>query len=133
MPYDIQLKDDDQLMLACIWGILDNDLFSNYIMATETYVPLSGNYRLLVIFDEETKLQMDTQLIRDLARRPPVFGPGAMRVIVASENLAFALSRVFMMEAATASDQYNVVRTLDEAAEMLAIDVSTIVLPKRQV
>ena len=126
MPYKIQVRDKDRLVLSRIWGTLDNETFSNYIFATEALKQIPEDYRLLVILDPETELEMDTQFIRSLAQRPPVFGAGSNRVIVATENVAFGLSRIYTMESRTMGDQYTIVRTVEEAVKILKLDLACI-------
>ena len=126
MPFDIQIRKADKLILARIWGQLDNELFTNYILATEGYAPIPEDYRLLLVFDEETRLELDTSLIRELARRPPVFSAESTRVVVATEDLAFGLSRIYIAESRFSGDLYVIVRTLEAAADVLNIDVNAL-------
>lgn len=64
----------------------------------------------------------------DSARRPMVFDDNATRVILASEHLAYGLSRVFVSSAGPAGNQYVMARTLAEAAK--ALNVAECVLTK---
>jgi hypothetical protein len=126
MSHTIKILKDDQLVLAQIWGQMDNEAFTQYIDQTESFGQFPDSYRLLLVIDPNTDFKVETQVIRDLSRRARVFGINSARVIVASSSLGFGLSRLYSLAAPTAGDQYTVVRSIDEAAEILALEVPII-------
>ena len=69
-----------------------------------------------------TKSQISADTIRDLANKPPVIPRGFMRIIVAPKDAHYGMMRMFQILGETTRPDMQVVRTLQEAYDLLQID-----------
>ncbi len=119
MPYSVKIHDDLGLVVARLWGSLDLKTFMAYFDTIESLGPFGPEYNFFLKIDPAAELDFPTDAVMDSARRPTVFHDDATRVILASEHLAYGLSRVFVSSAGPAGKQYIMARTLNEAARAL--------------
>lgn len=68
-----------------------------------------------------TGFPVSSALLRQLARRPPKVSGDIPRIIVAPQISAFGLLRMFQQLAGLHRPKFHVVRSIDEAIEMLNI------------
>ncbi len=122
MPFFIEHKQELDLVVAQMRGVVDDSVFNQYILETECLKTISAETNLLLLLNPDVDLKVSSSLIREMSRRPPVFALDALRVIVAPSDIGFGLSRMFSQEAPTASEQYMVVQTLAEASGLLGVD-----------
>ncbi len=122
MPYAIDLVPDIDLVVARLWGRLDAAEFNRYAATMESRGPFAPHIRLLVLLDEDIAFSLAAGDISATASRATVFGASAPRVVVAPTPLGFGLSRMFGLYAPAASNRYQVVARLEDAAGLLQID-----------
>ena len=128
MSYSIEIDTSNNLVIAKFSSRVSADELLHYVIEMEEQGPFAEHFNLLVLVHPEAKFDMDTRLIREYARRVLVFSPGARRIIVATDDLAFGLSRIWGMESPNASDQYTTVKTIEQACEILGVSISTLSL-----
>src|SRR5579863_4242651 len=77
-------------------------------------------HRGIVDLSKVSKYDVSPELIRQLARTPPTVSAGASAlVIVAPKEHPYGMSRMFQLLTETTRPNQHVVRTMDEALELL--------------
>lgn len=91
-------------------------------------------FRGIVDLSKVTKYDVSPEVIRQLARTPPTVSTEAYAlVIVAPKEHSYGMSRMFQLLTETTRPNQHVVRTMDEAFEVLQLQSPTFVpvdLPK---
>ena len=119
MPYSVNIDDSLSLVIARLWGTLDDENLVEYFEELERRGPFDEGFDLLLVIDEQADLVASGGSIRESARRMTTFKPNALRVIVATDTLAYGISRIYVSTASKASGQYRMARSLGEAAGFL--------------
>jgi hypothetical protein len=85
-------------------------------------------FRGIVDLSKVTKYDVSPEVIRQLARTPPTIPTEAYTlVIVAPEAHPYGMSRMFQLVSETTRPNQHVVRTLEEAFELLQVKSPTFV------
>ena len=121
MAYTIHIDRNHQLVVANFTDDFDAPCFLGYIDEMEQLGPFEAPFNLLVVFDDDARFVIDGEFIRRQASRAPQFAVSAQRVVVASQDVAFGLGRLYASTAPNASEQYKIVRTLLEATDLLGM------------
>lgn len=101
---------------------MDESSFQSYLDDLTRHGPYDAHWNLVVVMPSVEHIDIETRQIRDAAKRPQLFSLDARRVIIAADDLAFGLARVFGSE--HTSDQYTVVKTVAEAEQILGREFS---------
>jgi hypothetical protein len=78
-------------------------------------------FRTLSDFSSVTTFDVSIETIKKLAVEEPVIAADSMRVIVAPSDLTYGLARMFGMLGEQTRPNVHVVRTMEEAYELLGI------------
>lgn len=85
-------------------------------------------FRGIVDLSTVTKYDVSPEVIRQLARTPPsVSGEANALVIVAPKGHSYGMSRMYQLLSETTRPNQHVVRTMDEAFEVLQVESSAFV------
>jgi hypothetical protein len=133
MPFSIDIDDVNSLVLSQYWGVADNAGFLGYLEAMAAAGPFDERFRLLAVFHDDVIFEVDANTVRAGAAMPAVLPLTCKRLIVASQPLAFGLSRMYTLEASDKTEQYTVVENIADACRLLDLDVSQLKLrvPKK--
>ena len=77
--------------------------------------------RGIIDFSGATTFDVSNETIRRLANLPPVFGGTSPGIIVASQDILFGMARMFSILGERTRPNMQVVRTIEEAYEILGI------------
>jgi hypothetical protein len=121
VAYTIHIDRHHQLVVANFTDDFDAPCFLGYIDEMERLGPFEAPFNLLVVFDDNARFVIEGEFIRRQASRAPQFAESAQRVVVASQDVAFGLGRLYASTAPNASNQYKIVRTLVEATDLLGM------------
>ena len=125
MPFSISQRPDLHLVMVSFWGEVDDTGLTDYMDAICKLGPFNEPFDVLIVIDDEAQVRVATGTIRRSAHQAPIFHPGARRVIVAKQDVAFGLSRVYITESGGMDDS-QVSHELHEAAEYLDHDVKSL-------
>ena len=78
--------------------------------------------RGILDFSRIVTIDASSETVRRLAFQPPAYGFGQAVVLVAPKDVAYSLSRMFVMLGETKRPSMHVVRTMEEAYRRLGID-----------
>ncbi|MGA2695395.1 MAG: hypothetical protein ABSE92_05005 [Terriglobales bacterium] len=68
-----------------------------------------------------TQFKVSNDVIRVLAKSSPIIPPGYMRVVIAPHDLLYGMMRMFQILGEDTRPDLHVVRTLDEAYQLLHV------------
>jgi hypothetical protein len=123
MAYHFEF-DTDNHILRCRFSerVVDEEMMAFYRMATllcESFDPLAG----ITDFSAITTLDVTPHRIRELAAFPPALRPPErVRVILATSDYAYGLSRIFEIEGESSRPNLHVVRSAKEVWAILGIE-----------
>jgi hypothetical protein len=90
--------------------------------AGQRYAASHPPYRSILDFSSVTSFDVPTEALRTLGKRPPPSAAQMMFVIVAPGDLVYGLSRMFAVLGEETRPNLRVVRTMQEAYDLLEID-----------
>jgi hypothetical protein len=96
-------------------------------LAEDIYILLSrvsssgGPYAAIYDLSAAKDTTLPTELVRSYSRRAPSIPLGRTHVVVGKEPVIYGLARVFQMCSETLGYQFEVVRLLEEAYEMVGV------------
>lgn len=115
MPFDLHLDLQSRLVRVRLYGaVTDADLMEAdaQLRADSRFEPDFD--QLVDTRDAETEALSPTAL-RELATRPPLFGPGARRAIVVRTDLGYGLARIFQARRGDVAGEIQIFRSLEHA------------------
>lgn len=122
MPYQVDFDPTNRILRARFIGrVTDDDLKEVYRFGQENvarFDPLSG----ITDFSEATAVGFASQTMRDLARTKPIMpDPSRPVIFVAPSPELFGMARLFELQGAEARPNLHVVRTSEEAYQILDV------------
>ena len=122
MPYHVDFDPINRILRARFIGrVTDDDLRDVYRFGQENVEridPLSG----ITDFSEATAVAFAPQTMRELARTKPIMPePSRPVIFVAPIPDLFGMARIFELEGAEARPNLRVVRTAEEAYQILNV------------
>ena len=122
MPYQVDFDTSNRILRARFTGrVTDDELRDVYRFGQENvarFDPLSG----ITDFSEVTAVAFSPQTMRDLARTKPIMpDPRRPVIFIAPAPDLFGMGRIFELEGAEARPNLHVVRTAEEAYEILKV------------
>src|SRR3974390_932645 len=78
--------------------------------------------RGILDFSKVVAIDASSETVRRLAFQPPAYGSGQAVVLVAPKDVAYGLSRMFVMLGEKKRPSMHVVRTIEEAYRLLGIE-----------
>ena len=122
MPVTVRVDRNKKLVVTTYIGQVTNEDVARQIAEIERNAPYDGEYRVVTDFTQVTHFDISSDQIRLVAEsKSPL--EKARRVMVAPSDVAYGTSRMFQMLAGHTRPNISVVRSLDEAYEVLGIDV----------
>jgi hypothetical protein len=119
MPVDSEFFPDKGLIISTFYGSVDSaDLYRNF-----EEMPLDPRFHPdmdhLVDFSGVARIEVPTETIRKVAEEYRVFSDNCRRVVVATQDLAYGLCRVYEGYLDLPESRFFLFRTLPEALAWL--------------
>ena len=119
MSFHVEFSQKDKILRVSFRDSIQDDDMRDYYRtvasAQSTVGPCSG----ICDFSNIERLQVTSNMVKDLAARPPVVLPGFKHVIVAPQDHVYGLVRMY--ETLTGRNNTIIVRSLDEAYKTLGL------------
>jgi hypothetical protein len=119
MSFHVEFSQKDKILRVSFRDSVQDDDMRDYYRtvgsAQSTVGPCSG----ICDFSNVERLQVTSNMVKDLAARPPVVLPGFKHVIVAPQEQVYGLVRMY--ETLTGRNNTIIVRSLDEAYTTLGL------------
>jgi hypothetical protein len=98
----------------------DANLYYGY-EAVARYVASHSPGSGIIDFSAVTEVEVSTDAVRQLTKRPPMFQTGCREIVVAPRSHLYALSRMFQILGEETHPDLHIVHTMDEAYQLLYI------------
>lgn len=123
MPFVIKKIEQQRILVVLFWGELDDQTLIDYMSTLSTSNFAQEHLNVLLFVDQKASIKVGAGLLRHSAKQPGAFHPLAKRVIFASSDIAFGLTRLYLSstESDGSPNQY-LVTTVDEAASALEVE-----------
>ena len=119
MPFSMEIDRVARLVSVSLSGtITDTD-----VMAADDELralDFDPDFDELIDISEAQDAGLTSQSIRELAGRPPVFGPGSRRAIVVRSDLGYGLARMFQVRRGEDAGEIQIFRSRPHAQHWLA-------------
>ena len=121
MPTELNIDTNQGIVYSTFYGEVDTAELVEQVQAIRRHPDFDPQFRELIDASKVTSFDVSSDEVRDFAVQPPPFAASARRVLVASEDLVFGLARMFQIFGAEQRPHFEVVRTLEEAHQLLGI------------
>ena len=102
-------------------GKITEAAFAQYIQLSKEKVPEFNAKSLILDLSQAVSFDVPPRALKDLAAAAPTFPSHLPRVIVAQSNITYGLSRMFTILSEEQRPNSYVVRSMDEAYDVLRI------------
>ena len=133
MDYSIDLDPEHRVIRLTIKAIVTEELAEDCYKSLSFIASRGGPYAAIFDLSGVTGTTLSPDAVRGLAGRAPAVPAGRPRVIVADEPWIFGLARMFQICRDSLGEQFHVVRSLEEAYEMVGVrpeDFTQRIFPK---
>src|SRR5215831_6603027 len=122
LDFQIDLDPTHLVIHASITApVITEDLADDYYWAVSLVAAHGGPYAAIYDFSGVTGTTLSPSAVRSFAKRPyPVPGP-RHRVFVAKESSIYGLARMLQLLQDVLGEHFRVVRSLEEAYELLGV------------
>jgi len=121
MPTKLNIDRKAGIVYSTFYGEVNTAELIEQVAAIRRHQDFDPQFRELIDASKVTSFDVSSDDVRDLAVEDAPFAPAAKRVLVASEDLVFGLARMFQIFGAEQRPHFEVVRTLEQAHELLGI------------
>lgn len=118
LPLHYKIDPDCRLVRARAWGVLTNDDLRDYYPRLIADARFHPDYRQLTSLDEVTAFTVDTCVLAEAAGWS-IYDVGTRRAIVAREDVAFGLARMFSVYAERVGQNVRAFRDAAVALEWI--------------
>ena len=133
MDYRIDLDPAHRVIRLTITAVVTEELAENCYRSLSFIASPGGPNAAIVDLSRVTGTTLSPDAVRGLAGRAPAVPAGRPRVIVADEPWIFGMARMFQICRDSLGEQFHVVRSLEEAYEMVGVhpeDFTQRIFPK---
>src|SRR5215467_13093499 len=133
MDYSIDLDPEHRVIRLTIKAIVTEELAEDCYTSLSFIASRGGPYAAIFDLSGVIAATLSPDAVRGLAARAPAVPAGRPRVIVADEPWIFGLARMFQICRDSLGEQFHVVRSLEEAYEMVGVrpeDFTQRIFPK---
>lgn len=126
MPIAVQIDRTAGMIFSTLSGEINEHDFRAAIEELPKQHGFNPAFAHIIDCSKVTASKIPTAFFRDLAHRPSLFSCDAVQVVVAPQDYIFGLARMVQILREQRLSNIQVVRTLDEALEMLKIDRASV-------
>ena len=111
MPYQLDLDADNRVVRVRLYGLItDADLLAadDELRADTRF---DSGFDQFVDVSEASQEQISADVLRRIASRPPLFGPGSRRAFVVRSDLGYGLARLFQARRGDVAGEIQIFRS----------------------
>jgi hypothetical protein len=118
------LSVDESHQILCIRfeGVVTDEVFLSRYEQVREWHAVHGHYSHISDFSEVVSYRVTPQGIRQLAIRPPLVPNDRLRIVVAPQDLAFGMARMFEIVGGKTRNTVHVVRSMQDAYQLLGVE-----------
>jgi len=121
MDYRIDLDPAHRVIRLTVTAVVTEELAEECYQSVSFIASRGGPYAAIFDLSGVTGATLSPDAVRGLAGRAPAVPAGRPRVIVADEPWIFGMARMFQICRDSLGEQFHVVRSLEEAYEMVGV------------
>lgn len=121
MPYVIDFDSHHRLLRVTFYGTLDDRTIAKAYDDVSLFTASEGACSGIIDFSPVSEVMVSAEAIRELASRSPAFPTECQRVIIASRDSVFGLTRMFQIHGADTRPNLEIVRSLEDACSILGV------------
>jgi hypothetical protein len=121
MGYVFDLDPTHHVLRITVTTTVTDAVFRDIYRALERHASQGGPYAAILDLSRVEAFPLSSDTIRTFAATAPAVPGERPRVVVASEPAVYGLSRMFELHRDSMGGQLHVVRSLDEAYELLEV------------
>ena len=122
----LRIDSQRRIVYSSFAGEVNDDHLLEQGWAIKQHPDFNPDFDEIADFTNVAEIKVTVGCINSIAKSESLFRPSARHLIVAPQELAFAISRMYQSMAARTRPNVIVVRTLAEALEFLGISDSSI-------
>ena len=133
MDYRIDLDPAHRVIRLTVTAVVTEELAEECYQSVSFIASRGGPYAAIFDLSGVIAATLSPDAVRGLAGRAPAVPEGRPRVIVADEPWIFGMARMFQICRDSLGEQFHVVRSLEEAYEMVGVrpeDFTQRIFPK---
>src|SRR5215510_5431502 len=133
MDYAIDIDPAHSVIRLTMTAVVTEELAEECYRSIAFIASRGGPYAAIFDLSRVTGTTLSPDAVRGPARRAPAVPAGRPRVIVADEPWIFGMARMFQICRDSLGEQFHVVRSLEEAYEMVGVrpeDFTQRIFPK---
>jgi hypothetical protein len=111
-----------RILLIRFTGVVTDDVLLSGFQSVREWIAIHGDTSSITDFSEIESFEVTAAAVRQLAEGPPLVPDGYMRIVVAPQDEAFGMARMFEMLGSESRDRVYVVRTHIEAAQIVGVE-----------
>jgi hypothetical protein len=115
IPFSASFDRQQRVLLLRLMGRVDAQTLAAAHAAVRSVLEREGPCSCIFDFTTASVVELPSQLLDEIARSPRIIPPGNMRVLIASDPLAYGTLRQFSAYQSDQTGEYFLVRTLEEA------------------
>ena len=124
MPASYEIDAEQKLVLSRIWGAPTEDEILDHGKRLRADPHFRPDFRQLLDMSELTEIRISTERVRQ-ASRDQFFSPGVRRALVARDDVAFGMARMYAMASESQGQTIEVFRELGAAKAWLGVNEVT--------
>ena len=121
MDLVVDLDPTHRVLRITVTRALTDESSSEIYRAIASLAATGGPYAAITDFSQVVDCPVSTNTIRELAATIPAVPGGRPRVIVAPQTAVYGLARMFELHRDSMGGQFHVVRSMDEAYDLLKV------------
>jgi hypothetical protein len=111
----------NNILRGTLDGRMTGAILLDLYLRTAEYMSSHPPCRGILDFSAVTEFEVSVSAIRQVAATPPAFPPGYMRIVVIPKDYIYGLARMFQILGERTRPELWVVRTMDEAYDLLQV------------
>jgi len=121
MNISVDFDVKNNVLRGTLQGAMTGAILLDFYTRAEQFMASRPPCRGILDFSGVTEFEVSSQAIRKIAATPPLLPPGYMRVLVIPQIFIFGLARMFQILGEKNRPELQVVRTMDEAFDLLGV------------
>ena len=118
----LSLDDVHRILFIRFEGVLTDDVLLLRFQQVREWIAVHGYFSSISDFSEVASFEVTAHGVKELAASAPLVPDGYLRIVVAPQDEAYGMTRMFEMRGSATRDQVHVVRTLAEACQRAGVE-----------
>jgi len=122
MSLFLSVDETHRVVLVQMDGTVNDEVSCKHYQKMQEWMTIHGYFSVIVDFTRVVSLNVTARGVEKLAASTPLVTDSFLRVIVAPQDEAFGLARMFEMLGSQTRNKVHVVRTMAEAFRLFGVE-----------